>query len=99
MPQPTHSIPPPPPNTQRTPPAPHRPSDIRKLDYAKRHLTSTITSLRRLAMLTAAVDDLEQVCVCVCVCACVRACVRACVCVLMCTRSMVQPSVGGCMPA
>jgi hypothetical protein len=34
--------------------------DIRKLDYAKRHLTSTITSLRRLAMLTAAVDDLEQ---------------------------------------
>ena len=35
--------------------------DIRKLDYAKRHLTLTITSLRRLAMLTAAVDDLEQV--------------------------------------
>ncbi|KAI8462913.1 MAG: subunit of GARP complex [Monoraphidium minutum] len=35
--------------------------DIRKLDYAKRHLTSTITSLRRLAMLTAAVDDLEHV--------------------------------------
>jgi hypothetical protein len=35
--------------------------DIRKLDYAKRHLTHTITSLRRLAMLTAAVDDLEQV--------------------------------------
>lgn len=34
--------------------------DIRKLDYAKRHLTHTITSLRRLAMLTAAVDDLEQ---------------------------------------
>jgi hypothetical protein len=31
------------------------------LDYAKRHLTHTITSLRRLAMLTAAVDDLEQV--------------------------------------
>eukprot|EP00879_Flechtneria_rotunda_P008030 GHRR01008412.1.p1 GENE.GHRR01008412.1~~GHRR01008412.1.p1 ORF type:complete len:961 (+),score=374.37 GHRR01008412.1:225-3107(+) len=35
--------------------------DICKLDYAKRHLTHTITSLRRLAMLTAAVDDLEQV--------------------------------------
>ncbi len=35
--------------------------DIRKLDYAKRHLTHTITSLRRLAMLTAAVNDLEQV--------------------------------------
>jgi hypothetical protein len=32
-----------------------------QLDYAKRHLTHTITSLRRLAMLTAAVDDLEQV--------------------------------------
>lgn len=32
-----------------------------QLDYAKRHLTHTITSLRRLAMLSAAVDDLEQV--------------------------------------
>ncbi len=29
--------------------------DIRKLDYAKRHLTNGITALRRLAMLTAAV--------------------------------------------
>ena len=35
--------------------------DIRKLDAAKRHLTHTIASLRRLAMLTAAVDDLEAV--------------------------------------
>lgn len=35
--------------------------DIKKLDYAKRHLTTAITALRRLAMLTAAVDDLEQV--------------------------------------
>jgi hypothetical protein len=34
---------------------------VLQLDYAKRHLTHTITSLRRLAMLTAAVDDLEQV--------------------------------------
>ena len=29
--------------------------DIRKLDHAKKHLTSAITALRRLAMLTAAV--------------------------------------------
>ncbi|PNH03932.1 Vacuolar protein sorting-associated protein 53, partial [Tetrabaena socialis] len=29
--------------------------DIKKLDYAKRHLTNSITALRRLAMLTAAV--------------------------------------------
>lgn len=29
--------------------------DIKKLDYAKKHLTGTITALRRLAMLTAAV--------------------------------------------
>ncbi len=29
--------------------------DIKKLDYAKKHLTNTITALRRLAMLTAAV--------------------------------------------
>ncbi|GFH10136.1 Vps53, partial [Haematococcus lacustris] len=33
--------------------------DIRKLDFAKRHLTNAITALRRLAMLTAAVTDLE----------------------------------------
>lgn len=39
-----------------------------QLDYAKRHLTHTITSLRRLAMLTAAVDDLEQVGMFVCCC-------------------------------
>nr|BCL66141.1 hypothetical protein [Volvox africanus] len=36
--------------------------DIKKLDYAKRHLTNSITALRRLAMLTAAVTDLEAVC-------------------------------------
>lgn len=35
--------------------------DIKKLDLAKRHLTNAITSLRRLAMLTAAVTDLEAV--------------------------------------
>mmetsp|Transcript_28777 Transcript_28777/g.63416 ORF Transcript_28777/g.63416 Transcript_28777/m.63416 type:complete len:903 (+) Transcript_28777:134-2842(+) len=35
--------------------------DIKKLDYAKKHLTNAITALRRLAMLTAAVTDLEQV--------------------------------------
>lgn len=29
--------------------------DIKKMDYAKKHLTNTITALRRLAMLTAAV--------------------------------------------
>jgi hypothetical protein len=29
--------------------------DIRKLDYAKKHLTNAITALRRMAMLTAAV--------------------------------------------
>ena len=29
--------------------------DIKKLDYAKKHLTNSITALRRLAMLTAAV--------------------------------------------
>jgi vacuolar protein sorting-associated protein 53 len=33
--------------------------DVRRLDRAKRHLTSAVTSLRRLAMLTAAVEDLE----------------------------------------
>nr|BCL66276.1 hypothetical protein [Volvox reticuliferus] len=36
--------------------------DIKKLDYAKKHLTNSITALRRLAMLTAAVTDLEAVC-------------------------------------
>eukprot|EP00198_Chlamydomonas_reinhardtii_P007003 XP_001696339.1 subunit of GARP complex [Chlamydomonas reinhardtii] len=36
--------------------------DIKKLDYAKKHLTNSITALRRLAMLTAAVTDLESVC-------------------------------------
>lgn len=34
--------------------------DIKKMDYAKKHLTLSITALRRLAMLTAAVGDLEQ---------------------------------------
>lgn len=29
--------------------------DIKKLDYAKKHLTSTITALRRLAMLVTAI--------------------------------------------
>ena len=33
--------------------------DIRKLDNAKKHLTSTITTLRRLAMLVSATDQLE----------------------------------------
>nr|ADI46897.1 VPS53Af [Volvox carteri f. nagariensis] len=36
--------------------------DIKKLDYAKKHLTNSITALRRLAMLTAAVTDLEALC-------------------------------------
>lgn len=35
--------------------------DIKKMDYAKKHLTNTITALRRLAMLSKAVADLEQV--------------------------------------
>ncbi|KAK9820837.1 hypothetical protein WJX81_002519 [Elliptochloris bilobata] len=34
--------------------------DIRKLDYAKTHLTHTITALRRLAMLVNAVDQLQR---------------------------------------
>eukprot|EP00201_Polytomella_parva_P018686 CAMPEP_0175063804 /NCGR_PEP_ID=MMETSP0052_2-20121109/14968_1 /TAXON_ID=51329 ORGANISM="Polytomella parva, Strain SAG 63-3" /NCGR_SAMPLE_ID=MMETSP0052_2 /ASSEMBLY_ACC=CAM_ASM_000194 /LENGTH=634 /DNA_ID=CAMNT_0016330059 /DNA_START=108 /DNA_END=2008 /DNA_ORIENTATION=- len=34
--------------------------DIRRLDFAKGHLTSAITALRRLAMLSAAISDLEQ---------------------------------------
>jgi len=33
--------------------------DIKKLDYAKRHLTGTITALRRLSMLVSAVEQLE----------------------------------------
>jgi len=33
--------------------------DIKKLDFAKRHLTSTITALRRLGMLITAVDQLQ----------------------------------------
>lgn len=33
--------------------------DIKKLDFAKKHLTSTITALRRLAMLVNAVDQLQ----------------------------------------
>jgi len=33
--------------------------DIKKLDYAKKNLTATITALRRLAMLVSAVDQLE----------------------------------------
>lgn len=38
--------------------------DIRKLDYAKKHLTNAITALRRMAMLTAAVAGrvLQGVC-------------------------------------
>ncbi|GFR43120.1 hypothetical protein Agub_g4124 [Astrephomene gubernaculifera] len=36
--------------------------DIKKLDFAKKHLTNSITALRRLAMLTAAVTDLETAC-------------------------------------
>ncbi len=35
--------------------------DIKKLDYAKKHLTATITALRRLGMLVSAVDQLEDV--------------------------------------
>lgn len=34
--------------------------DIKKLDYAKKHLTSTITALRRLAMLINAVGEPHQ---------------------------------------
>eukprot|EP00898_Chlorokybus_atmophyticus_P008215 jgi/Chlat1/8395/Chrsp80S07907 len=34
--------------------------DIKKLDYAKKHLTTTITALRRLAMLVSAVDQLQD---------------------------------------
>ena len=34
-------------------------ADVKKLDFAKKHLTSTITSLRRLSMLCQAVDQLE----------------------------------------
>ncbi|KAL4452083.1 hypothetical protein ABPG75_007745 [Micractinium tetrahymenae] len=33
--------------------------DIKKLDYAKKHLTATITALRRLSMLINAVDQLQ----------------------------------------
>jgi len=52
--------------------------DIKKLDYAKKHLTTTIVALRKLHMLVKAVDQLTymskkkeyQVCVCVCVCVC-----------------------------
>ena len=33
--------------------------DIKKLDYAKKHLTYTITALRRLAMLINAVGELD----------------------------------------
>nr|ADI46827.1 VPS53Df [Volvox carteri f. nagariensis] len=36
--------------------------DIKKLDYAKKHLMKSITALRRLAMLMAAVTDLEASC-------------------------------------
>ena len=35
-------------------------ADVKKLDFAKKHLTSTITSLRRLSMLVSAVDQLEN---------------------------------------
>ena len=34
--------------------------DVRRLDRAKRHLTGTITALRRLSMLVSAVEQLEQ---------------------------------------
>jgi len=33
--------------------------DIKRLDFAKKHLTSTITALRRLSMLVTAVEQLE----------------------------------------
>ena len=36
--------------------------DIRKLDFAKQHLTHTITALRRLAMLVNAVGALFSLC-------------------------------------
>ena len=36
--------------------------DIKKLDYAKKHLTYTITALRRLAMLINAVGKLQILC-------------------------------------
>ena len=35
--------------------------DIKKLDYAKKHLTHTITALRRLAMLISAVGEAQGV--------------------------------------
>ena len=35
-------------------------ADVKKLDFAKKHLTSTITSLRRLSMLVTAVEQLEK---------------------------------------
>ncbi len=38
--------------------------DIKKLDYAKKHLTYTITALRRLAMLINAVGKLPSVVLC-----------------------------------
>ncbi len=38
--------------------------DIKKLDYAKKHLTYTITALRRLAMLINAVGKLPSIAVC-----------------------------------
>ena len=33
--------------------------DIKKLDYAKRHLTTSITTLRRLSMLISATQNLQ----------------------------------------
>ena len=38
--------------------------DIKKLDYAKKHLTYTITALRRLAMLINAVGTLPSIVLC-----------------------------------
>ena len=35
--------------------------DIKKLDYAKRHLTNTITAFRRLSMLMGAIQNLQEV--------------------------------------
>jgi len=35
--------------------------DIKKLDYAKRHLTNTITAFRRLSMLMSAIQNLQEV--------------------------------------
>lgn len=43
-------------------------ADIKKLDYAKTHLQSTITSLKRLQMLITAVGQLEVACIAILCC-------------------------------